>query len=167
MNPINEKLDDLSELNSDMSDVDQSIEKPKRGRPKAPPKEATPNGRKVRSEKQIEAWNKALAKTEERRVIVRLAKEEKMAEIYINKKNRENTENKKIVEEDDIETSSDESIEISSRKTKVKQKHKKKNIVVAPPKQQKVKKLVEKYIIQVQVIVIVIAMIVRPKVKVV
>jgi hypothetical protein len=140
MNVDNEMTDDIVEVNSDISEVDEPLTKPKRGRPKALAKEPKPNGRKIRSEKQIEAWTKALAKKAEMRATLRLEKEEKMAEIYINKKNRESKQSK--VEEDDIETSSDESIEISSRKTKVKSKHKK-VIVVAPPKQ-KVKKVSRK-----------------------
>jgi hypothetical protein len=62
-----------------------------------------------------------------------------MAEIYINKKNRESKQSN--VEEDNISSSSDESIEISSRSCKTKAKHKK--VIVAPPKQ-KVKKVSRK-----------------------
>jgi hypothetical protein len=86
MNTINEKSDDILEVNSDISEVDEPLTKPKpkRGRPLGVPKEPKPNGRKVRSEKQIEAWDKALAKKAEMRATLRLEKEEKMAAIYIN-----------------------------------------------------------------------------------
>ena len=126
------------EVNSDISEVDEPLTKPKRGRPKGVAKEPKPNGRKVRSEKQIEAWSKALQKKAEMRATIRLEKDEKMAEIYINKKNRESKQSN--VEEDNISSSSDESIEISSRKTKA--KHKK--VIVAPPPKQKVKKVSRK-----------------------
>jgi hypothetical protein len=145
MNTINEKLDDLIELNSDMSEPDTPLTKPKRGRPKGVPKEPKPNGRKVRSEKQIEAWNKALAKTAEKRAIVKLAKEEKMAEIYINKKNRESKQTKQSkveeVEYDDVQTSdSESSIELVMHKIKSKSKEKSKKAVVLPPPKQKTRK---------------------------
>jgi hypothetical protein len=134
---VNEMTESI-EVNSDISEVDEPLTKPKRGRPKGVAKEPKPNGRKVRSEKQIEAWSKALQKKAEMRATIRLEKDEKMAEIYINKKNRESKQSN--VEEDNISSSSDESIEISSRKTKSKHK---KVIVPAPPKQ-KVKKVSRK-----------------------
>ena len=127
------------EVNSDISEVDEPLTKPKRGRPRAVAKEPKPNGRKVRSEKQIEAWSKALQKKAEMRATIRLEKDEKMAEIYINKKNRESKQSN-IEEDNNISSSSDESIEISSRKTKA--KHKK--VIVAPPPKQKVKKVSRK-----------------------
>jgi hypothetical protein len=136
---VNEMTAESIEVNSDISEVDEPLTKPKRGRPKAVAKEPKPNGRKVRSEKQIEAWSKALQKKAEMRATIRLEKDEKMAEIYINKKNRESKQSN-IEEDNNISSSSDESIEISSRKTKA--KHKK--VIVAPPPKQKVKKVSRK-----------------------
>jgi hypothetical protein len=140
MNVINEITESI-EVNSDISEVDEPLTKPKRGRPKGVAKEVKVkvNGRKVRSEKQIEAWAKALEKKAEMRATIRLEKDEKMAEIYINKKNRESKQSN--VEEDSSSSSSDVTIE-ESRICKTKAKHKK-VIVPAPPKQ-KVKKVSRK-----------------------
>ena len=88
------------------------VENPKRGRPKAPPKPPKENGKKVRSAKQIEAFEKARVTRNENKAILKAHKEEKMAEIYMKSKEKREApvkEKQEIIVDSDVESVSSES----------------------------------------------------------
>jgi hypothetical protein len=111
----------MSENNSEIdqhSDEDTGPilkEKKTRGRPKVdhsndPPK---PNGRKIRSEKQKEAWSKTQAKNADKRALKKSQKEEHLAEVYM--KSKEKKREQEPESETEIDIDSDSSLELTAK----------------------------------------------------
>ena len=144
-NLIIEQLENDFELQSDTDTGPMLKEKRGRGRPKGPPKEAKQNGRKIRSEKQKEAWTKMQKLNTERRAEKKAYKEEEMARIYMESKQKEpptptNEHIKKQVThvpDSETDTDSDSSIELSTRQITQLMKAKLKKKLLPVPKKKK------------------------------
>ena len=144
-NLIIEQLENDFELQSDTDTGPMLKEKRGRGRPKGPAKEPKQNGRKIRSEKQIAAWSKMQKLNTERRAEKKAYKEEEMARIYMESKQKEpptptNEHIKKQVThvpDSETDTDSDSSIELSTRQITQLMKAKLKKKLVPVPKKKK------------------------------
>lgn len=127
-NLVIEQLENEIEPYSDTESGPMLKEKRARGRPKGsngPPKPPKENGRKIRSEKQKEAWDKMQKLNAIRRAEKKVYKEEEMARIYMESKQKESsaptpapapiTPTPIPTYAPDSDTDSDSSIELSTR----------------------------------------------------